>query len=85
MDFALAAVVFAPALLMPVAEFQRQLDELIARVKATPRQPGVEQIRIPSERAYAERERRRVEGITIERVICGRLEALAAGKTGDVG
>jgi LDH2 family malate/lactate/ureidoglycolate dehydrogenase len=84
-DYGYLFVVFDPALLMPVAEFQRQLDELIARVKATPRQPGVAEIRVPSERAYAERERRRVDGITIERVIGERLAALAAGRAKDEG
>src|SRR5262245_30169709 len=64
-DYGYLFVVFDPGLLMPVAEFQHQLDELIATVKATPRQPGVAEIRIPSERSYAERERRQVEGIAV--------------------
>ena len=75
-DYGYLFVVFDPGLLMPVDEFQRQLDELIAKVKATPRQPGVDEIRIPSERAYAERERRRVEGIAFERVLYERIRAL---------
>jgi L-2-hydroxycarboxylate dehydrogenase (NAD+) len=75
-DYGYLFIVFAPGLLMPVAEFQRQLDELIAKVKATPRQPGVEEIRVPSERSYAERERRRVEGIQLERVLYERIKAL---------
>jgi len=79
-DYGYLFVVFDPGLLMPVAEFQRQLDELIAAVKATPRQPGVAEIRIPSERSYAERERRRVEGIAVERVIRERLQALIEGR-----
>jgi LDH2 family malate/lactate/ureidoglycolate dehydrogenase len=61
---------------MPVADFQRQLDELIVRVKSTPRQPGVEEIRIPSERAYAERSRRLAEGIALPRVLYDRIGAL---------
>jgi LDH2 family malate/lactate/ureidoglycolate dehydrogenase len=68
--------VFDPALLMPVAEFTRQLDELIAAVKATPRRPGVAEIRIPSERALRERERRRREGIVLERAVVEALNAL---------
>ncbi len=35
---------------------QAQMAELVARIKATPRQPGVDEIRIPSERAFRERE-----------------------------
>ena len=75
-DYGYLFVVFDPALLMPTAEFQRQLDELIGRVKATPRQPGVERIRIPSERSYAERARRLAEGIEVEQVILDRIRAL---------
>ena len=40
-----------------------EMSELVRRAfKATPRQPGVEEIRIPSERAFREREQRRVGG-----------------------
>lgn len=75
-DYGYLFVVFDPGLLMPVDEFQRQLDELIVKVKTTPRQPGVGEIRVPSERSYAERERRRVEGIRFERVLYDRIKAL---------
>lgn len=69
-------VVFAPDLLLPAGEFKRQLAELLERVKTTPRQPGVAEIRIPSERAFRERERRRREGIVIDRSVRDRLNAL---------
>jgi LDH2 family malate/lactate/ureidoglycolate dehydrogenase len=36
----------------------------------------VEEIRIPSERAFRERERRRVEGIVLERKVVEALRAL---------
>jgi LDH2 family malate/lactate/ureidoglycolate dehydrogenase len=75
-DYGYLFIVFDPGLLMPVADFQRQLDELIVRVKSTPRQPGVEEIRIPSERAYAERSRRLAEGIALPRVLYDRIGAL---------
>ena len=39
-DFGFLFVVFDPALLMPAEKFRQELAELIARVKATPRQPG---------------------------------------------
>ena len=60
-DYGYLFVVFDPGLLMPAGEFQRQLDELVSRVKSVRRQPGAGEIRIPSERAYAERERRLAE------------------------
>lgn len=65
-----------PDLLLPGGEFPQQMTELVASIKATPRQPGVEEIRVPSERAYRERERRRKEGIVLERKVVDSLKAL---------
>ena len=75
-DFAFLFVVFDPALLVPAEQFKLQLAELIARVKATPRQPGIEEIRIPSENAFRERRRRRVDGIVLDRRLHDRIRAL---------
>jgi LDH2 family malate/lactate/ureidoglycolate dehydrogenase len=75
-DFGFLFVLFDPGLLMPAADLERQLEELIVAVKATPRQPGVDAIRIPSERAYAERERRLVEGIELPKAIYERIKGL---------
>lgn len=52
------------------------MTELVAQIKATPRQPGVEEIRIPSERAFRERKRRRLEGIVLERSVVDSLRTL---------
>jgi LDH2 family malate/lactate/ureidoglycolate dehydrogenase len=76
-DYGFLFIVFDPGLLIPAEQFQRQVSELIDRIKATPRQPGVDEIRTPSERAFRERERRRVEGIVLERKVVEALEALA--------
>ena len=54
----------------------------IAVIKATPRQEGIEEIRIPVERAYRERARRTREGLEIDRRIHDALIALAEGKRG---
>ncbi|MEI8256423.1 MAG: Ldh family oxidoreductase, partial [Deltaproteobacteria bacterium] len=62
-----------PSIMLPGGEFEKQMSELVRKVKATPRQPGVDEIRIPSERAYRERERRLKEGIVIERTVCSRI------------
>lgn len=72
-DFAFLFVVFDPELLVPREQFKRQLAELLLRIRSAPRQPGVAEIRIPSERAFAERERRRREGIVLERSLYERL------------
>jgi LDH2 family malate/lactate/ureidoglycolate dehydrogenase len=52
------------------------MSEYVRQLKATPRQPGVAEIRIPSERAMRERERRRTEGIVLERKVVESLRAL---------
>jgi LDH2 family malate/lactate/ureidoglycolate dehydrogenase len=68
-----------PDLLMPLAEYRKQLSENLARIKATPRQPGVEEIRMPGERSFKERERHLREGIVIDRFIYEALLAVPAG------
>jgi LDH2 family malate/lactate/ureidoglycolate dehydrogenase len=75
-DFGFLFVVFDPGLLMPPEDCKRYLAALIASVKATPRQPGVDEIRIPSERAFAERERRLGEGVAVDQRIHERIAAL---------
>jgi len=51
------------------------VSELIERVKATPRQAGVDEIRIPSERAFRARERALRGGIEIDRRVFDALVA----------
>jgi LDH2 family malate/lactate/ureidoglycolate dehydrogenase len=68
-------IAFKPDLLVPLEQFRRELSELTARVKAVPRQQGVDEIRIPSERAFRSREKALHEGIEVDRAV---LEALRA-------
>lgn len=65
-----------PDVMLPGGEFGKQMSELVRKIKSTPRQPGVDEIRIPSERAYRERERRLKEGIVLERKVIESLKAL---------
>ena len=65
-----------PDLLVPLEDFRRQLSEMIGRVKATARQPGVDEIRLPGERSFRERARALREGIEIDRTIYDALRAL---------
>jgi len=53
---------------------------MLAKVKATPRQPGVEEIRLPGERAFRERARLLKAGIEIDRKIYDALAALPEGR-----
>jgi LDH2 family malate/lactate/ureidoglycolate dehydrogenase len=77
-DYGFLFIAFAPGLLIPAEQFTRQVSELIDCLKAIPRQAGVEEIRIPSERAWRERQRRRVEGLVVERKVVEALHDLAS-------
>jgi LDH2 family malate/lactate/ureidoglycolate dehydrogenase len=73
-------IAFKPDLFVPLDDYRRALAAEIAVIKATPRQEGVAEIRIPGERGYRERERLTREGIEIDRRIQDALIALAEGK-----
>ncbi len=75
-------IAFKPDLFVPLEDYRRALAAEIAAIKATPRQEGVDEIRIPGERAYRERARRAREGLEIDRRIHDALIDLAAGKRG---
>ena len=70
-------IAFKPDLFVPAEDYRRALAAEIATIKATPRQEGVDEIRIPGERAYRERERLTREGIEIDRRIQDALIRLA--------
>lgn len=68
-DYGYLIIAMRPDLLVPLDEFKRELTRTLERIKATPRQSGVDEIRLPSERAFRERERSLREGIVIDRSI----------------
>src|SRR5437763_16721970 len=78
-DYGYLFVAFRPDLFGPADTFERQVTHLIERIKATPRQPGVDDIRIPSERAFRSRARALRAGLEIDRVVFDALVALRAG------
>jgi len=73
-DYGFLFIAIDPAML--VQDFPARMAELVARIKSTPREPGVEEIRIPSERAFRGREQRRREGIVLDRKVVDALNAL---------
>jgi LDH2 family malate/lactate/ureidoglycolate dehydrogenase len=75
-DYGFLFIAIDPGLTQPDNAFQHQMCELIETIKALPKQDGVEEIRIPSERAFQERARRRMEGIVVEKKIVDMLDAL---------
>ena len=73
-------IALRPDLFLPLDEYRRALAAEVAAIKATPRQEGLDEIRIPGERAYRERARLAREGIAIDRRIHDALMRLAEGK-----
>jgi len=73
-------IAFKPDLFMPLDDYRRALAAEIAAIKVTPRQDGVDEIRIPGERAHRERARLTREGIEIDRRIHDALATLAEGR-----
>ena len=67
-----------PELMMPLADYRRELSQALAVIRATARQPGVDAIRIPSDRSYAQRRENLAIGIVIDRHVYESLLRLAA-------
>ncbi|MFD1840575.1 Ldh family oxidoreductase [Paracidovorax cattleyae] len=76
-DYGYLLLAMKPDLLLPLETFRNQLREEIERIRATPRQPGVDAIRIPSERAVELRRRHQASGIALDRTVFDALRALA--------
>jgi LDH2 family malate/lactate/ureidoglycolate dehydrogenase len=77
-DFGYFIIVFDPTLLMPADQFQTELEELLTKIKNLPKQPGVDEIRIPSERGFREREIRRNQGILVRKRVYEHLLEMIA-------
>ena len=75
-DYGFLFWVVDPKVMLPGTDFRQQMSEMVRQIKSMPRQPGVSEIRIPGERAARERERRRREGIVLERTVVEALTAL---------
>lgn len=79
-DYGFLFLVVDPGAMLPqstgVDPFAQQMAALVKAIQATPRQGGVAEIRIPSQRAFRERERRRAEGILVDRAVIDALNAL---------
>ncbi len=69
-------IAIRPNIMLPGDAFEQRMAEMVKQMKSLRRQPGVEEIRIPFERAARERERRRVEGIVIDRTVVDALNRL---------
>jgi len=74
-DYAFVFIAIDPAIMLDGGEFEAQMSELVRRVKETPRAAGVDEIRLPSERAFRDRARRRAQGIVLDRAVVESLQA----------
>lgn len=79
-DYGYLFIGFRPDLIGPMDVFKQRVSELIERIKATPRQAGIDEIRIPSERAFRCRERALREGLDFDRPVYEALVSLRARK-----
>lgn len=61
---------------MPVEDFRRRMDALIAEIRSSPLAPGVERIYLPGELEYLRQEERRRHGAPIENAQLDALQAL---------
>ncbi len=73
-------ITMKPDLLGPADEFRRAMSDMLAEVKAAKKQPGVTDIRLPSEHSFANRDRLRREGIEIDLAIYEALKAVPCGE-----
>jgi LDH2 family malate/lactate/ureidoglycolate dehydrogenase len=76
LDYGFLFWVVNPEIMLPGNDFKKRMSQYVREMKALPKQPGVKEIRIPSERGSRERERRRVEGIVVKRKVIESLKAL---------
>ena len=68
-DYAFHFWAVDPEIMLPGGEFPKRMAEYVKQIKDTPKQPGVEEIRIPSERAFRERVMRRKQGILVDKKV----------------
>ena len=65
-----------PEIMLPGNDFKERMSQYVREIKGLPKRAGVSEIRVPSERASKERERRRREGIVVKRKVIDSLKAL---------
>lgn len=75
-DYGFVFLVINPRLLQPGGEFEGQASDLIEHIKSIRRQPGVDEIRVPSERSFRERRQRVNEGLVFDKKVIESLQAI---------
>lgn len=70
-------IAIAPDLILPRDRFLDAIGEMIRRLKAADRAPGVEEVRLPGERAWRETLKRRRDGIPLDEEVVKSLDDAA--------
>jgi L-2-hydroxycarboxylate dehydrogenase (NAD+) len=73
-------IAFRPDLLIPPEQCQREVSALIARIKAVPRAPGIDEIRIPGEHSARNRERLARDGLDLDQLVYDELHRMAGNR-----
>jgi len=61
----------------PVAQFKRQVDEVVRTMRESPRMPGVDRIWLPGEQSYTKRQDRTKNGVPVPPALRKSLDTLA--------
>lgn len=72
-NYGLLIIALNPTCFVPLAQFKTEVDGLIARVKENRPETGVEEILIPGERAYRQREIHLANGIHLDDTLVNQL------------
>lgn len=72
-NYGLLLIVLDPSVFVPLEQFKGEVDSLIERIKASRREAGVEEILIPGERAYRQREKNLMSGILLDETLLKQL------------
>lgn len=72
-NYGILMIVLDPAVFVPLEHFKQEVDRLIARIKANRREASVDEIRIPGERAYQQRELNLKSGIDLDESLINQL------------
>lgn len=72
-NYGLLLIVLDPSIFVPLEQFKNEVDSLIERIKANRREAGVEEILIPGERAYRQREKNLMSGIRLDDTLVQQL------------
>jgi LDH2 family malate/lactate/ureidoglycolate dehydrogenase len=79
-EYGYVILAIKPDMLVPLDDFRRHMSAMLSRAKATARQPGVDEIRLPGERSSRARAKALRDGIEIDRAIYDALLAVPAGR-----